>query len=85
MRSNHLLLVSCDYSSVFVHLIPPLALVHLSMTVTADRHQVGEAKCDGRVRNVLRSNVFDMVDRVRWYVLPALKTDLTESACLLEV
>ena len=47
------------------------------MAVTADRHQVREAESDGRVRNVLRSNVFDMVDRVRWYVLPALKADLT--------
>ena len=59
--------------------------MQLCMTVTADRHQVREAESNGWVRNVLRSNVFDMVDRVRWYVLPALKADLTESACLLEV
>ena len=73
------------YSPKFIYFIALFAFVQLCVAVTADRHQVGEAESNGRVRNVLRSNVFDMVDRVRWYVLPALKADLTESACLLEV
>ena len=77
MRSNHLLLVSCDYPSVFVHLIPPFTLVLFCMAVTADRHKVRRIESNRRIINVLRSNVFDMVDRVRWYVLPALKADLT--------
>ena len=73
------------YSPKLIYPIPLFAFVQLCMAVTAHRHQVREAESDGRVRNVLRSNVFDMVDRVRWYVLPALEADLTESARLLEV
>ena len=85
MRSNHLLLVSCDHSSVFVHLIPPLALVHLCVTVTAQRHEVVWVKSDGRVRNVIRSDVPDMVDSVGRRIDPTLHALLAESVLLLEV
>ena len=69
----------------FVNLVSSFRPVLFCMTVTADRQQIREVESHRRVINVLRSNVFDMVDRVRWYVLPALKADLTESARLLEV
>ena len=85
MRSNHLLLVSCNHSSVFVHLIPPLALVHLCVTVTAQSHEVVRVKSDRRVRNVIRSDVPDMVDSVSGRIDPTLHTLLAESVCLLEV
>ena len=85
MRSNHLLLVFCDHSSVFVHLIPPLAPVHLCVTVTAQRHEVVRVKSDGRVRNVVRSDVPDMVDSVSRCIDPALHALLAESMLLLEV
>lgn len=85
MRSNHLLLVSCDHSSVFVHLIPPFASMLLCVTVPADRHQVREAESDGRVANVLRGYVGYVVDSVSRCIDPAFETDLTESARLLEV
>ena len=85
MRSNHLLLVSCDYSSVFVHLIPSLALVHLCVTVTAQSHEVVGVESDGWIRNVIRSDVPDMVDSVSGRIDPAQHALLTESVCPLEV
>ena len=85
MRSNHLLLISCDYSSVFVHLIPPLALVHLCVAVTAQSHEVVGVKSDRWIRNVIRSDVPDMVDSIGGRIDPALHALLAESVCLLEV
>ena len=85
MRSNHLLLVSCDYPSVFVHLIPPLALMHLCVTVTAQSHEVVGVKSDRRVRDVIRSDVPDMVDSVGGRIDPTLHALLAESVLLLEV
>ena len=85
MRSNHLLLASCDHSSVFVHLIPPLALVHLCVAVTTQSHEVVRVKSDGWVRNVIRSDVPDMVDSVGRRIDPALHALLAESVLLLEV
>ena len=85
MRSNHLLLVSCDHSSVFVHLIPPLALVHLCMAVTAQSHEVVRVKSDGWVRNVIRSDVPDMVDSVGRSIDPTLHALFAESMLLFEV
>lgn len=85
MRSNHLLLISCDHSSVFVHLIPPLALVHLCVTVAAQSHEVVGIESDGWVRDVIRSDVPDMVDSVGRSIDPTLHALLAESVLLLEV
>lgn len=76
MRSNHLLLVSCDHSSIFIHFVPPFTLVLLCMTVTADRQQVGKAERNRRIINVLRCDVDDMVDCISGSVEPAPETDL---------
>ena len=47
------------------------------MTVTTDRHQIREAESDGRVADVLRSDVLDMVNRISWRVDATLQTDFT--------
>ena len=85
MRPNHLLLVSYCNSPVFVHLIPPLALVHLRVTVTAQRHEVVRVKSDRWIRNVIRSYVPDMVDSVGRSIDPALHALLAESVPAFEV
>ena len=74
----------CD-SSVFVHLIPPLALVHLCVTVTAQSHEVVGIKSDRWIRNVIRSDVPDMVDSVGRRIDPTLHALLAKSVLLLEV
>lgn len=65
------------YPAEFIHFVPLLSPVHLCMTVTAHCHQVREAQGDGRVRNVLRSYVLDMVDRIGGCIDATLQTDFT--------
>ena len=55
------------------------------MTVTAQSHEVVGIKSDRWIRNVIRSDVPDMVDSVGRRIDPALHALLAESVLLLEV
>ena len=55
------------------------------MTVTTQRHEVVRVESDGRVRNVIRSDVPDMVNSVGRSIDPTLHALLAESVLLLEV
>ena len=48
----------------FIHLVPSFRPVLLCMAITTHRHQIREAESDGRVADVLRSDVLDMMDRI---------------------
>lgn len=84
MRSNHLLLICC-YSSKFIYFVSFFAFVHLCVTVAAQSHEVVRVKSDRWIRNVIRSDVPDMVDSVGRRIDPTLHALLTESVLLLEV
>ena len=55
------------------------------MTVTAQSHEIVRVKSDRWIRNVIRSDVPDMVYSVGRRIDPALHALLAESVCLLEV
>ena len=59
--------------------------MHLCVTVTAQSHEVVWVESDGRVRDVIRSDVPDMVDSVGRSIDPTLHALLAESVLLFEV
>ena len=69
----------------FVDFVAFYASMDVCVTVTAQSHEVVGVESDGWVRNVIRSDVPDMVDSVGRSIDPALHALLAESVLLLEV